>query len=139
MNEFVREINYYETDKMGITHHSNYVRFMEEARVHFLDAAGFGLKQLEAEGVSSPVVSIDCRYRQPTTFGDTVRIAVFVDSYNGARLALRYVMTNAATGAVVFTAASTHCFIDAAGKPLIVRRRFPALDAFLKQQASSET
>ena len=24
---------YYETDKMGITHHSNYIRWMEEARI----------------------------------------------------------------------------------------------------------
>ena len=31
MQEYIRRINYYETDKMGVTHHSNYVRFMEEA------------------------------------------------------------------------------------------------------------
>ncbi len=45
MHEFVRDVNDYETDKMGITYHSNYVRFMEGARVQFLNAAGFGLKQ----------------------------------------------------------------------------------------------
>ena len=32
MQEYIRRINYYETDKMGVTHHSNCVRFMEEAR-----------------------------------------------------------------------------------------------------------
>ena len=32
MQEYIRRINYYETDKMEVTHHSNYVRFMEEAR-----------------------------------------------------------------------------------------------------------
>ena len=26
-------VQYYETDKMGITHHSNYIRWMEEARI----------------------------------------------------------------------------------------------------------
>ena len=31
-----RNINYYETDKMGIVHHSNYIRFMEEARIEFM-------------------------------------------------------------------------------------------------------
>ena len=30
-------VNYYETDKMGITHHANYLHWMEEARVDFLD------------------------------------------------------------------------------------------------------
>ena len=39
-NEYFRKINYYETDKMGITHHSNYIRFMEEARIRFLEQIG---------------------------------------------------------------------------------------------------
>lgn len=29
---FERKINYYETDRMGVVHHSNYIRFLEEAR-----------------------------------------------------------------------------------------------------------
>ena len=34
-------VQYYETDKMGVTHHSNYIRFMEEARVDFFKNIGF--------------------------------------------------------------------------------------------------
>ena len=37
MNIYKHEVKYYECDRMGITHHSNYVRFMEEARVDYLD------------------------------------------------------------------------------------------------------
>lgn len=33
---YIHRVNYYETDKMGITHHSNYLRWMEEARLDFL-------------------------------------------------------------------------------------------------------
>lgn len=29
---FERKINYYETDRMGVVHHSNYIRYLEEAR-----------------------------------------------------------------------------------------------------------
>ena len=36
MKTYIHKVKYYETDKMGITHHSNYVRFMEEARISFL-------------------------------------------------------------------------------------------------------
>ena len=36
-------VQYYETDKMGITHHSNYIRWMEEARVDFLKQIGLSL------------------------------------------------------------------------------------------------
>lgn len=36
MNAYQHTVQYYETDRMGITHHSNYIRWMEEARVDFL-------------------------------------------------------------------------------------------------------
>ena len=29
MKEYKHKVQYYETDKMGITHHSNYIRMME--------------------------------------------------------------------------------------------------------------
>ena len=37
---YERTINYYETDKMGIVHHSNYIRFLEEARCYKLKKMG---------------------------------------------------------------------------------------------------
>ena len=56
MQNYVHVVNYYETDKMGITHHSNYIRWMEEARVEFLDSIGDGFDKLEAHGVFSPAL-----------------------------------------------------------------------------------
>ena len=35
--EFERGINYYELDGMNVVHHSNYIRYMEEARIYLLD------------------------------------------------------------------------------------------------------
>ena len=40
MEPYVHKVQYYETDKMGIVHHSNYIRWMEEARIDFLDSVG---------------------------------------------------------------------------------------------------
>ena len=51
-NAYIRKINYYETDKMGITHHSNYVRFMEEARIDFLDRIGMSYRKWEEDGIA---------------------------------------------------------------------------------------
>ena len=39
MRTYQHEVKYYECDRMGITHHSNYVRFMEEARVDWISTA----------------------------------------------------------------------------------------------------
>ena len=47
-------VQYYETDKMGITHHSNYIRWMEEARIDFLSQIGWSYAKLEEEGIIFP-------------------------------------------------------------------------------------
>ena len=89
-------VQYYETDRMGITHHSNYVRWMEEARIHFLDELGWNYAKLEEMGLVSPVVSVSCRYRRPSTFADVIDIQVSVAEFKGVKLKLDYRMMNAA-------------------------------------------
>lgn len=55
MTAYHHLVQYYETDRMGITHHSNYIRWMEEARVHFLAEIGWPYDKLEEAGIISPV------------------------------------------------------------------------------------
>ena len=72
MESYKHKVNYYETDKMGITHHSNYIRFMEEARVYFLEQIGWGYDKFEEKGIISPVVSVTCNYKHTSTFTDEI-------------------------------------------------------------------
>ncbi len=120
MAPYVHTVQYYETDKMGIVHHSNYVRWMEEARVDFLRQIGWGFEKLEAEGLVSPVVSIGGRYRAASVFPEEITIRVSVVELRGAVLKLEYLMTNSA-GATVFEGTSEHCFLD--GNRRVVRLR----------------
>ena len=78
MENYKHKINYYETDKMGVTHHSNYVRFMEESRIDFLEKIGWGYDKMEQEGIISPVVSLECNYRNTTTYPDVIEVSVQV-------------------------------------------------------------
>lgn len=48
---------------MGITHHSNYIRWMEEARVAFLKEIGWDYAKLEEMGIISPVIDVQCQYK----------------------------------------------------------------------------
>lgn len=118
------EVKYYECDRMGITHHSNYIRFMEEARVDWMDQMGYGFDRMEAEGVVSPVVSVDCRYRHTTTFKDVIEIEVSVAETTALKIIFNYTMT--ANGTTVCTATSTHCFLEN-GRPVSLEKRFPEL------------
>ena len=87
MKHYQHEVKYYECDRMGITHHSNYVRFMEEARVDWMDQLGYGFDRMEAEGVVSPVVAIECSYKNPTTFKDIIDIAVSIKEMSALKIA----------------------------------------------------
>ena len=63
---------YYETDQMGIIHHSNYIKWMEEARMDLMDQIGLSYKQMEEMEIISPVLSVSCEYHSMVHFDDTV-------------------------------------------------------------------
>lgn len=136
-HEYIRKVHYHETDKMGVTHHANYIKWMEEARIHFLDQIGYGYAKLEEEGIISPVIGVNCQYKHPTTFDDEVRIEVSVAEFRGVRLIIRYAMTKS-NGELVLTGETSHCFTDAAGKPVILKKVHPELDKMLRQLAQQE-
>ena len=121
---YVHEVKYYECDRMGVTHHSNYVRFMEEARIWWMDRLGYGYERMEAEGIVSPVVAISLNYKRTTTFKDVIEIEVRVAEMTELKLSFSYVMMVA--GKPVCTATSTHCFIEN-GRPVALAARFPQL------------
>lgn len=121
---YLHEVKYYETDKMGITHHSNYIRFMEEARIDWLDQLGYGFDRMEAEGIVSPVVGVSVNYKKTTTFKDVIEVEVKVKSLSEVKLIIAYTMR--VEGRIVCTAESTHCFFDG-GRPAVIAERFPSL------------
>lgn len=124
MNLYQHKVQYYETDQMGITHHSNYIRWMEEARVDFLNQIGWGYKKMEAQGIISPVTAIDCKYRVSTFFDDVITIAVWVEEFKGVKLKIGYEMRNE-EGALVFEAKSEHCFLDENRKVVSIKKTCP--------------
>ena len=129
MRPYQHEVKYYECDRMGVTHHSNYIRFMEEARIDWMDQLGYGFDRMEAERIVSPVVAISCNYKRSTTFKDRIEIEVKVAEMSELKISFAYTMR--AGGKPVCTASSTHCFLDG-GRPVVLKDRFPQLyDAIL--------
>lgn len=133
MEPYMHVVKYYETDKMGITHHSNYIRWMEEARVDFMAMIGWGYDKMEEMGIISPVMAVNCQYKKSTTFNDTVLIKTDVKEYKGVRIIISYEMRNLSSEEVVFTGTSEHCFLNANGHPLRLKKDFPAFDSVLQE------
>ena len=125
MKPYSHQVQYYETDMMGITHHANYIRWMEEARIDLMDRMGFPYQKMEAEGVLSPVRSVSCTYLKPSTFGDLVSIAVSLENFNGVVLTIRYAMTNQ-RNETVCEARSEHVFVSREGRIVRMKKEQPA-------------
>lgn len=132
--KYRHKVQYYETDTMKIVHHSNYISWMEEARVDMLEQMGIGYDVMEREGVLSPVLRVECDYKAMTRFPETVEIEAVLSSYTGVRFAIEYIIRGP-QGDVRATAKSTHCFIGPDGSPLSLRRKFPAWDAIFRANA----
>ena len=120
---YKHKVQYYETDKQGVTHHSNYIRFMEETRVDAMEKMGFGYERMEEAGIFSPVMSVSCDYKRPTTFPDEVEIELSVAELSRLKARFAYKMTVGEK--VVCTASSLHCFLDKTGRPVSIEERFP--------------
>ena len=88
-HELNLDVRYYETDQMGIVHHSNYIRYFECGRVAMLKDLGLPIENIEEAGVMLPVVSVECRYKVPARLGETLKIISMIDEVPRAKLVIR--------------------------------------------------
>ena len=138
MTPYEHKVQYYETDGMGIVHHSNYIRWFEEARVALLEQLGYGYDRIEAEGFSSPVLEVACKYKTMARFGDTVLISAHISDYNGVRLTLHYEVRVAQSEELRCEGEGRHCFMGREGRPVSLKRSWPALDQALSAQIQAD-
>ena len=122
---YERKINYYETDRMGIVHHSNYIRFLEEARCEMLCKAGMPYSLFEEKGILIPVLGVNCSFKNHVTFNDIVLIETYIKEFNGVRLTMGYTITDKKTGNIVLTGETKHCFTDKNLRPVRLQNQLP--------------
>ncbi len=121
---YERKINYYETDKMGVVHHSNYIRYFEEARTYWLEELDMPFELLEENNITIPVLGVSCEYKHHVTFGDTILIRTYMKEYTGVRMTVGYDVTDKKTGKTVLTAETKHCFTDKDLKPINMKKHY---------------
>lgn len=127
MTEYTHRVQYYETDKMGIAHHSNYIRWFEEARLDYMDKIGLPYKVMEDMGYMCPVLSVACEYKKSVTFDDKVKIITKLTDYGNVRHSFSYSVINAETGELCATGSTSHCLLTDTGKVTSLKRKHPEL------------
>lgn len=119
---FERKINYYETDKMGVVHHSNYIRYMEEARCAWLESIEMPFTLLEENNITIPVLGVNCEYKYHVTFGDIIIIKPYVKEYTGVRMKVGYDIKDKKTGKTVLVGETKHCFTNENLRPVNLKK-----------------
>ena len=138
MQPYEWKAQYYETDQMGIVHHSNYIRWFESARIDYMDQMGIPYKKMEEDGIICPVLSASCEYHVMTFFGDTVSISVSIKSYNGIRLILSYEVRDKETGELKANGETGHCFLNRSRKLVSLKKAAPETDAVFRKYAAEK-
>lgn len=119
---YERSPYYYETDRMNVIHHSNYIRWFEEARIYFMKQVGFPYDKMESMGIMMPVLSAECHYKNSVKFGDTVLIETAISLFNGFKMEIQYKIYNKETGKLCAYGNTSHCFTDMQMKPLRIKK-----------------
>ena len=122
---YERQVNYYETDQMGIAHHSNYLRYFEEARMDLMRQLGLSTQELENIGIIIPNVDAYAKYLRLLHFEDRFLVVVKPAVYTGVRMKFEYEVLK--DGELCSTGFTTHCFVDKAMKPIILKHNYPEL------------
>ena len=112
MEPYIIKARYYETDQMGIIHHANYIRWMEEARIDLMNQMGY----------LSPVLHAECEYKKSVKFDDEVKIVVSLQEFSRLKFTLKYEIYNLSQDGVLSAVGSTrHCFLNSkTGLPVLM-------------------
>ncbi|MCD7867085.1 MAG: acyl-CoA thioesterase [Clostridiales bacterium] len=127
MKPYCREVYYYETDQMGIVHHSNYVRWLEETRLDFLRQEGLSYHAMEETGILIPVLGVSVSYKIPFRYGDSFAVTASLYEYNGIRMKIAYDIRKEGEEEIYARGQSEHCFCGRDMKPISLKRSFPEL------------
>lgn len=127
---YTHEVQYYETDAMQIVHHSNYIRWMEEARLKHLEWAGLAYDKMEESGVIIPVLSASCEYKVATRYGETIKIFPEIVNFNGLRFEVSYRITSMDETVLHAVGTTSHCFLSRDMKPVNIKKCAPEIYAY---------
>lgn len=116
------KVCYYETDAMKCVHHSNYIRWFEQARTDFFEQIGLPYDEIERDGYAAPVLSVSCDYKEMTRYGESVYITVCLERFTGISYTLAYEVIGAQDRRVKVKGKTKMCLIDQSGKIVNIKR-----------------
>ena len=136
---YSRRVKYYETDRMGVVHHSNYLRLLEDARMEWVDANVIRYSELEKMGVIIPFIESYGKFLSFLRFDDPFTVVIKLVAHSGVRFTFSYEVYNDETGALCYKGTTSHYYAaDGEYRPISMKRTHPEIYAKMEALVEPE-
>jgi acyl-CoA thioester hydrolase len=105
-------VRFNEADPLGIVWHGHYLRYFEDGREAFGKKYGISYLDFFHQGLAVPVVSVQCDYKKPLRYGNSVIVETTYVPTAAAKLHFKYTMFESVTRDVVAVGSSVQVFVD---------------------------
>ena len=110
-------VRYADTDQMGVVYYANYLVWFEVARTEWLREGGWSYREMEADGISLPVIEAHCEYRQPARYDDEIEIRTVAKALTPVRIRFEYEVWKTPSDTLSATGHTVHAALGRDGRP----------------------
>lgn len=105
-------VRFSEVDSMRVVWHGNYLKYLEDGREAFGRKYGLGYMDFFDNGMVTPLVSVECKFKRPLFYGDTGIISTRYIDTDASKLVFEYTIYNKDTREVLSTARTVQVFLN---------------------------
>lgn len=131
-------VMFYEVDKMGIVHHSNYPLWFEKSRRDCLRQAGISNSKITGQGLFLPLSEIECKFKHPAKYGDEIRVITKILSMSCVKTVFEYAVLEKVKGKLLATGKTVHVWTNRRVEPVNIEKVAPDVYWQLKRFFESE-
>ena len=103
-------VKFFDTDTMGVVHHSNYIRWFETGRVEFLRALNLSLNEMMNDGIVFPIIEVNAKFHSPARFDDVLEIETTALELTRAKMKFSYAIRRQGDEKILADGSSTNVF-----------------------------
>lgn len=111
------EVAFHDVDAMGVAWHGHYLKYFEHARCALLRRFEYDYPQMRDSGYLWPIVDCRVKYVRSATYQQRLSVRATLREWEN-RLAIDYLIADAATGAKLTTGRSVQVAVDMASGEL---------------------
>ncbi|MFO7868522.1 MAG: thioesterase family protein [Bacteroidales bacterium] len=117
--DYTVRVAYSETDKMAVVHHSNYARYLENARWELFRSIGIPYTEMEERGYMCPVILLNIKYVQVAKYDQQLVVHTVLKKTKAARMYFYYTIYNQSDEIVAEADVQIACVRSDSWKPCV--------------------